>query len=36
MYNIKKNTDDDDNIDEIDDKNYQKTHNYYEFWVNIY
>ena len=26
---------DDDNIDEIDDKNYQKTHKYYDFWVNI-
>ena len=27
---------DDDNIDEIDDKNYQKTHKYHDFWVKIY
>ena len=26
---------DDDNIDEIDDKNDQKTHKYYDFWVKI-
>ena len=35
MYNIKKNTDDDDNIDEIDDKNFQKTQKYYDFLVKI-
>ena len=26
---------DDDNIDEIDDKNDQKTHKYYAIWVKI-
>ena len=26
---------DDDNIDEIDDENFQKTYKYYDFWVKI-
>ena len=27
---------DDDNIDEIDDKDYQKIHKCYDFWVKNY